>query len=288
MKRCSSIFIFFLIFIFLIPVVSYAGNKKARNIMLIFDIKDYNNEIEKTIDFFFNKTIRQNDQLIIMTPANKLYSFSRKTLSSSRDKISKKIKNLLKKDTSVSLSDYRTIFLQMIDTVKEIRSGEARNVKNLLVSYENNRKELFMLRRINGELLLKFADIFKRSKKISGDTKNHIFLFFQKELRPIPDRNTMNELRDNMDVAFKATEIFLNDNSLLKMDIKKIVSEFNKAGVNFNFVYINPKIHKSREYQLAENSGDIYDAMSQIAKGTHGITETTSTPKILFKEFNKK
>lgn len=288
MKRCSSIFMFFLIFIFLIPVVSYAGNKKPRNIMLVFDIKDYNNEIKKTINFFFNKTLRQNDQLIIMTPANKLYSFSRKTLSSSRDKISKKIKNLLKKDTSVSLSDYRTIFLQMIDTVKEIGSGEPRNVKNLLVSYENNRKELVMLRKINEGLLLKFADIFKRSKKITGDTKNYIFLFFQKELRPIPDRNTMNKLRDNMDVAFKAAEIFLNDNSLLKMDIKKIISEFNKGGVNFNFIYINPKIHKSREYQLVENSGDIYDAMSRIAKGTHGITETTSTPQILFKEFNKK
>ena len=72
------------------------------------------------------------------------------------------------------------------------------------------------------------------------------------------------------------------------MDTKKIISEFNKAGVNFNFIYINPKIHKSHEYQLVENSGDIYDAMSRIAKDTHGISETTSTPHILFKEFNKK
>jgi len=264
------------------------ADKKPKNIMLIFDIKEYNKEIESTIDFFFTKALGSNDQLIIMTPANKLLSYSSKVISESREKINEEVKDTIKKHTSMSGADYRNVYNQMLSTVDEIRRSptgqDARDVKNLIAAYENNREELRMTRRINEELLLKFSDVFKRSKKVTGDTENHIYLFFQKENRPVPDKDTMNILRENQQIAFKVMEVFLEERSRTDFASEKIGEEFKKAEVQFNFVYINPKKLLTRRYQLIDNSGDFYSAMSKIVEITGGKKVATATPKIIFEE----
>lgn len=140
----------FLVLILLILTV-YAS-EKSKNIMLIFDIKNYNKEIDYTIDFFFKKSLGSNDQLIIMTPANKLLSYSSKVLSESKKMINKKVKDTLRKDTSTSGADYRNIYDQMLNIVNEIRQGPTgQDVKSLIAPYEYARDELRMTRRINEE-----------------------------------------------------------------------------------------------------------------------------------------
>lgn len=286
MKKRIYLSSVFLVLILLISTV-YAG-EKSKNIMLIFDIKNYNKEIDYTIDFFFKKTLGSNDQLIIMTPANKLLSYSSKVISESREKINKEVKDTIKKHTSMSGANYRNVYTQMLSIVDEIRQSptgqDAHDVKNLIAGYENNREELRMTRRINEELLLKFSDVFKRSKKVTGDTENHIYLFFQKENRPIPDKDTMNILRENRQIAFKVMEVFLEERSRTDFASEKIGEEFKKAEVQFNFVYINPKKLLTRRYQLIDNSGDFYSAMSKIVEITGGKKVTTTTPKIIFED----
>ena len=261
-----------------------AGDK-PKNIMLLFDIKDYNKEIDYTIDFFFKKGLDSSDQLIIMTPANKLYSYSNKILSESRRAINEKVKDTIKKDASISGADYRNTYTQMLDIVDEIRQDTgSQDVKNLIAAYENNRRELRMTRKINEGLLLKFSDIFKRSKKVTGNTKNYIYLFFQKEYRPIPDKDIMNRLRDNQQVAFKAMEVFLEERTKTDFDSEKIGKELKNAGVIFNFIYINPKKLSTKRYQLIDNSGDFYSAMAKIVEITEGKKVTTTKPKVIFKD----
>lgn len=265
----------------------YAG-EKPKNIMLLFDTKEYNKEIDSTIDFFFTKALGSNDQLIIMTPANKLLSYSSKVISESREKINEEVKDIINKHTSMSGADYRNIYNQMLSIVDEIRRSptgqDAQDVKNLIAAYENNREELRMTRRINEELLLKFSDVFKRSKKVTGDTENHIYLLFQKENRPIPDKDTMNILRENQQIAFKVMEVFLEERSRTDFASEKIGEELKKANVQFNFVYINPKKLSTRRYQLIDNSGDFYSAMSNIVEITGGKKVTTATPQIIFED----
>lgn len=262
----------------------YAG-EKPKNIMLLFDIKNYNKEIDNTIDFFFKKSLGSNDQLIIMTPANKLYSYSYKILSESRKKINEEVKDTIKKHTSISGADYRNIYTQMLSIVEEIRRDSgSRDVKNLIAAYENNRRELRMTRRIDEKLLLKFSDVFKRSQEVTGDTENYIYLFFQREYRPIPDKETMNSLRENQQVAFKAMEIFLEERTKIDFASEKIGEEFKKAKVIFNFIYINPKKFSTKRYQLIDNSGDFYNAMTKIVELTGGKKVATTTPKIIFED----
>lgn len=264
---------------------SVYASDMPKNIMLLFDIKNYNKEIDNTIDFFFKKYLGTNDQLIIMTPANKLYSYSNKILSESRKKINKEIKDAIKKHTSISGADYRNIYTQMLSMVDEIRGDSgSQDVKNLIAAYENTREELRITRRINEKILLEFSDVFKRSQEITGNTENYIYLFFQKEYRPIPDRVTMNRLRENQQIAFKAMEVFLEERSKTDFDSEKIGEEFKKAKVIFNFIYINPKKLSTKRYQLIDNSGDFYSAMTKIVEKTGGKKTTTTTPKIIFED----
>lgn len=262
----------------------YAGDM-PKNIMLLFDIKNYNKEIDNAIDSFFKKGLGSNDQLIIMTPANKLLSYSNKILSESRKKITEKVKDTIKKHTSISGVDYRNIYTQMLSMVDEIRGDSgSQDVKNLIAAYENTREELRITRRINEKLLLEFSDVFKRSQDLTGNTENHIYLFFQKEYRPIPDKDTMNRLRENQQIAFKAMEVFLEERSKTDFDSEKIGKEFKKAKVIFNFIYINPKKLSTKRYQLIDNSGDFYNAMTKIVEKTGGKKITTTKPEIIFED----
>lgn len=270
---------------FLLTILSLAASDKPKNIMLLFDLKDYNKEIDSTIDLFFKKILGPRDHLIIMTPANKIYSYSSKILSESGPKIIQEVKNNVKKHASVLGADYRNIYTQMLNTVNEIRENRgSQDVKNLIAAYENNRKELIRTRRVNEQLLLEFSDVFARSKKITGDTENQIYLFFQKEYRPIPDGDTMNILRENMEISFQAVEVFLAERSKMDFASDQVAEELRNGGVIFNFIYISPKEIPTGRYQLIDNSGDFYSAMSKIVDMTGGKIITTAQPKAIFED----
>jgi len=66
--------------------------------------------------------------------------------------------------------------------------------------------------------------------------------------------------------------------------VDKIAEEFKSAGVTFNFVYIIPKDLPTQRYQLVDNSGDFYSAMSIIAGKTGGKVVTTTQPQEIFKD----
>lgn len=285
MKKGISYFVVFTMCVFMTLSVNSA--EKPKNIMLLFDTKDYNKEIDNTIDVFFKKTLGSNDQLIVMTPANKMYSYSSETISQSREKINQEVKDTVKKHTSIAGAGYRNIYTQMLSIVDEIRRGPSggQDVKNLIAAYEKHREELRATRKINEELLLELSDVFKRSKKVTGKTENHIYLFFQKELRPIPDKETMTTLRENRLVAFKAMEVFSDERSKTDFASEKIGKEMrDEAEVIFSFAYINLKKFSTKRYQLVDNSGDFYNAMAKIVKITGGKKVTTATPKIIFEK----
>ncbi|MFW6136839.1 MAG: hypothetical protein ACOC5U_02070, partial [Candidatus Aminicenantaceae bacterium] len=206
-------------------------------------------------------------------------------LQQSRNKINREVRETVRKHTSVSGSDYKNIYSQMLRIVEEIREQTgSQDVKNLMAAYENHRDEMKRTRSISEDLLLKLSDVFQRSKEITGDTENLVYLFFQKETRPIPDKNSMDKIRDNPQLAFKAAEVFLGERSKTDFNAEQIGKAFKKAGVTFHFIYISLKESPTQRFQLIDNSGDFYSAMSVIADITGGNKITTSQPKTIFKE----
>lgn len=254
--------------------------------MLLFDLKDHNRQIDNTIDHFFSKVLRDNDQLILVTPTQKLVSYSSRTLAESRKKILKDVKELIRKHTSVSGTDYRDIYNEMFNIVYQIQNNAGfEGIKNLIAAYDNQRSELAKTRSINQELLLDLSAIFQRSKALTGQTENLMFLFFQREYRPIPNKDTMNALRENRQVAFQATRVFLEERARIDFDTEKIAAQLSRAGVKFNFIYISHRRQTSTRYQRIDNSGNLYNAMEEIADLTGGTTVTTTQPYIIFENF---
>jgi len=253
--------------------------------MLVFDLKDYKIEIERTVEYFFNNELTPDDQVIVITPARKLYSFSKETLRSSKEQIIMKINDALKKHTSVTGSDYRAIYNQMEQSLKLIEddqgAGYSSRISSYLVDYENDRKQLYNIRMVNQSMLLELAEIYKKTK---DKPDNQIYLFFEKVLRPIPSKETMETLRANRSIAFRAVEIFLEEKIKMKIELDKVLKEFKKANIKLNLIYINPKVHKHYKFQKVENSGDFYDAMSELVKKTGGVKMTTSQPKAIFEK----
>ena len=258
---------------------------KARNIMLVFDLKDYKIEIKRTIEYFFNNELTPDDQVIVITPAGKLYSFSKETLRSSKEQIIININDALRKHTLVNGSDYRAIYTQMEQSLELIADdqnvGSSSRVSGYLVDYEANRKQLYNIRIVNQSMLLELAEIYKKTK---DKPDNQIYLFFEKVLRSIPSKETMEILRANRSIAFREVEVFLEEKIKMKMDLDKVLKEFKKANIKLNLIYINPKVHKHYKFQRVENSGDLYDAISELVKKTGGVKITTSQPKAIFEK----
>jgi len=258
---------------------------KARNIMLVFDLKDYKVEIQRAVEYFFNNELTPDDQVIVITPARKLYSFSKNTLQSSKEQIKIQINDALRKHTMVNASDYRTIYNQMEDIVKLIEDdqniGYSASINSYLNDYEANRKQLYSIRMVNQSLLLELSEIYKKTK---DNSDNQIYFFFEKVLRPIPSKETMEILRANYDISFKAVEVFLEEKFKMKIELDKVLKEFKKANIKFNLIYINPKVHKHYKFQRVENSGDLYDSMSKLVEETGGVKITTSQPKVIFED----
>ncbi|NIM91434.1 MAG: hypothetical protein GTO17_10860 [Candidatus Aminicenantes bacterium] len=256
---------------------------KARNIMLVFDLKDYKVEIKRAVEYFFNHELTPDDQVIVITPARKLYSFSKNTLQRSKKQIISQINDALRKHAMINASDYRTIYDQMKDIVRLIEDdqnlGYSTRINSYLKDYEANRKQLYSIRMVSQSMLLELSEIYKKTDENSD---NQIYIFFEKVLRPIPSKDTMEKLRANYDVSFKAVEVFLEEKFKMKMELDKVLKEFKKANIKFNLIYINPKVHKHYKFQRVENSGDFYDAMSELVEETGGVKITTSQPKAIF------
>ena len=94
----------------------WSSDNSGRNFLLIFDVYEFTSEIGKTIDYFFNKIIKPNDELILLSP-KEFYVFSKQKLSVSKNQLIDRIKGILKKDTSIVGSNYRNILDEMKNAV---------------------------------------------------------------------------------------------------------------------------------------------------------------------------
>ncbi len=269
----------------------------SNNYVFIFQGYDYSSKLSDTIKYIFKDLIKPDDQLTIVTPL-KSYSFSQKTRKSlSQDKLIKLTIKVLKRDIINSATKYQAVLSAMLSNVNEIgsilginnrggmtsRATSSSSLKPALVSYHQLLEELHNLRKFNEVQLINLA---KLSKNFNG--KKYIFIVYQKELKIIPNRKTMDVLRNNNNIKFDVLEAFLHDKNKEFLDSKKIINTLNESDITFNFIYFKSKPKRIRGVQLKEFSGDIYNSFSKIAKGTGGKIITTSKPKVALKNILKK
>ena len=267
-----------------------ADSSKLRNFMLVFDVKEYTSHVKSAVTYFINDVLQEGDQLIIVSP-KKLVGFSLERLSGPKDKLIKEIVKMLKEDINRGMARYR-------DTIKEMQqsalylSGErsmpsASDLSSILATYQQNRQILVTLRGNLEERLMKFNKIFRRAK--ADNRENHLLMISEKESRPIPEKKIIDQLRQsNFQYGMRAVEVFLMEKHETELDFQKIEKAFKYADVKFHFLYLQGNSSRSRRgIEYVDNSGDVYDTFSKLAKTTGGVQMSGSRPTSFFKKVDQ-
>ncbi|MGD2085808.1 MAG: hypothetical protein PVH61_06450 [Candidatus Aminicenantes bacterium] len=70
-----------------------------------------------------------------------------------------------------------------------------------------------------------------------------------------------------------------------ELDFKKLDNAFKYANAKFHFLYLQGKSHRSRRgIEYIDNSGEVYEAFSKLAKTTGGVQMSGSRPTSFFKK----
>jgi len=281
-----------------IPVEKKAGNDHC-NYILIFYATKYNSRIADAVDYFFKEILKEEDHLTIVTPI-KPYDFPHTTRQKvPEEKLVEVTKKVLKRDITVGTSDYHNTLNSMIQIVRAFSPGgsggaassasaatvsraSTSTMKSNIVQYRQYLENLVKIRKINENLFVKFADFFKEKKG-----KNYIFIFYQKELRPIPNRQAMEILLANMELKFEATHLFRGEIHEEFMDVEKVTQALKDASITVCFNYLNIEGRSMSGVRMIEFSNDIYNSVSRLARETGGIIVSTSNPEAAIKKFAK-
>jgi len=257
-----------------------------RNVAVFFQFQEYTNGVEDAVKYIFNEMLGPNDQLIIQSPA-RVYGFSKATLAKPKSELIAMMQEKLRSDISKAAKDYKQVItnLQIVtDNIEDAARGTFRNpnssnvdgwssMRNLFLHYRQKLSNLNMLRKVNETTLRQLAGAFR-----GQPGENHIVILFEREFRPIPNRETLNVLRNTSLCASQSNELFSSDNLKEPFDTAALAGFFKQVPLTQHFIYITSK-NSSIYGNKFENSGDVYGAFSKVAKATGGICESLAEPK---------
>jgi hypothetical protein len=260
-----------------------ANRTAGRNFMLVFDVKEYSTPVKEAVTYFINSVLEEGDRLIIVSP-KRVLGFSPDKLKVPKEQLIRHILEILKTDIASGGVLYRNTLKEMTADVRAIGVWWSNPVDTVMESYKQHRQTLLALRGNLEERLMTFNKIFRRFKRDNRD--NHLLMIFQRELRPVPDKNSIEYLHRGISGAgFRAMEIFLAEENQTKLDLPVLEHAFKYAKVRIHFLYLHgsEKPH-SRGIEFIDNSRDIYTGLVKLAKATDGIILSSPTPSRFLKK----
>ena len=263
-----------------------ANQTAGRNFMLVFDVKEYSTPVKEAVTYFINHVLQEGDRLIIASP-QRVLGFSPDKLKVPKEQLIRHILEILKTDIAKIEVLYRNTITDMTTDVQAFSARRGGPPDTIMESYKQRRQTLLALRGNLEERLMKFNKIFRRFKK--DNRENHLLMIFQRELRPVPDKNSMDRWHQGISgVGFRAAEIFLAEEKQTKLDIKELEHAFKYAKVRVHFLYLQSSQERhSRRIKFIDNSRDIYTGLVKLAKATDGIILTSPTPANFLKKIGR-
>lgn len=235
----------------------------SRQFVLIFEIREFFAEVEKTIKYFFNDVILPTDRLIVATPL-RTYSFKADSWKyvSRADMADQMIKKL-KRDTLIRPVDWG-------------------NFDDYLNYDDMNRRDMedvfFGQRYIDGENLQNIADYLK-----SLPGQKNVFLFLQQELidyaMPIYI-NSVPGIMSSLDYLTIYSQI-----AAYGQVSNKIKKAYADSTILFNLIYLkNTKVVTSGSLlNKIDLAAGIFSTFKDLTKITGGLAQTTANVTASFK-----
>jgi hypothetical protein len=250
-----------------------------RNFVVFCELLDNTNGLEDAVDYLIKDMVSPNDQLIIYSPV-RLYSFSKTTLARPKSELIAVLREKLRTDISQASQNYKQVVRDLEAAATAIQtkvldtdsSDESEDLRNLFMRYRSGMANLQQLRKVNEAVLRQIAELFRKQ---TG--QNHIVMLLEREYRPIPGRDALNELHNVPVFAFQCNELFSSENMKSPMDTDALGEFFKQVPLTFHFLYITSK-NTSVTGSKFESSGDLYAAFSKLAKTTGGVCDTMAEP----------
>jgi VWFA-related protein len=270
----------------------------SRHYYLLFQTNDYDPKLAEAVDYLFNQFLLPEDMLTLMTPM-KTYNLSREALKSMpKEKLSKDMKNLLKKDIQEGNGEYNLLLKDLKKLVKVISAGGGAVVESdmetdstsseiglelTLSRYKETLAKLENVRLVDDNKFINFARALKRlpGQKI-------VFLFYQREFRPEISSTTLNmmlsEYQDQPNILGDVMELFQVYSRKTSFKIDQINQAFADASICFNLIFMNKESQYFFGLNMREQSEDLFRGFSDTAQATGGIVDNSPNPGAGFKK----
>jgi hypothetical protein len=236
--------------------------------VLFFEVIDYLPKIGEAIIYFFENIIEPQDNLKVMTPA-KVYNFKAAALKHmSREKIAEQIIGKIRKDTLMASREYKNLIEEFF-RIKQIEGLEPDVKREMLknICRMMRDRSQFDEKRVN-----EFADYLKEQPG-----QKHVFLFYQKEMMPLPPGLYELDAYDLM--------------KAVSFDMDKVKAIFADSSITCHFVYVTLEPERDAFQQTLDagqewmnQSAEIFSAFKQIADATGGLVESSANPSFSFKK----
>lgn len=235
----------------------------SRQFVLIFEVREVFDEVEKSIKHFFNNVLIPSDKLIVATPL-KSYHFKEDSWKFvSKTEMADQLIKRLKKDTLLRPVDWGNL---------DDYINDGMNIKDM-------EDVFFGQRYIDGKNLLNIAEYLK-----SLPGQKNVFLFLQEELidYAMPTGfSTVTEMMSNLDYLTNLSRIAsYGDVS------NKIKKAFSDSKILFNLLYIknNKVVTSGSLFNKIDLAGGMFSTFKDLSKITGGLAQTTANVAASFEK----
>jgi hypothetical protein len=230
-----------------------------------------------------------------MTPQKSYHLSSEALQKKKREAISKEMLKILRKDTKISSSAYRSSMNSLKGLVSSISGSSgmtsfdgtsdldqgASSLGMLLRRYRNNLNKLEDLRMVDQNVFIQFAT---KVKSMAG--QKHVYFFYEREFRPELSANVVNSLvsnyQDQPSVLGDIQDLFQFYQRHERVNADKISQAFTDASICFNFLFVDRQERSTTDITMREQSEDFFGAFRKTANETGGIIDTSTNPSAAF------
>ncbi|MGD8535509.1 MAG: hypothetical protein PVF66_06615 [Candidatus Aminicenantes bacterium] len=274
----------------------------TRTFYLFFEITEYSPRIRDAMDYFMQNVLGPEDNLIIVSPM-KTYEMSSKALKfKSKEAIVDDLISLLRKDAMIGSMEYRSAFTDLTRITRSLAGAMAIGVEGqdeafdfseyadmdpsvklemLLNMYRDVLARLQQLRYIDEAKLLDFAKTLKNK-----EGQKCVFLFYQREFVPQIEpkilAQTMGEYQDSQNIMQDLENLFYSYRREIGFDVTRVKQAYSDSSASIHFMFFSKPADHIPGIVFQEHSEDIFTAFTQMATATGGMTESSSSPYVLF------
>lgn len=267
-----------------------------RNYFLIVQASEYDKRLGDAVSLLVNNYFQPGDTLTLITPL-KIYRFNPETLKAKpKSQVSREIQNLMRADIIQGSREYNTVLRDLKKITRTLATfggesvGADPDVENESDSTSSNFGIEFMLSRYQETLIKldglrlvdqnKFVSFAQSLKKTPG--QKTVIFFYQREFRPELSSRVLNQMmssyQDYPHIINSLMELFQFYRRETSLDKEAISQALADSGAVFNFVYLDKKPVRISGVVMNEQSEDVFEALTEAARATGGISDNTSNP----------